>query len=348
MLDSNDSSAISLLAGSTPAFSPSESISLANPLTHAPHFVGLELVFLACFVLTIRDVVQRRRQGDRYALFQWLVILAYGVAMELIAFNAFPDYAHGQFTVQLYHRKLPLYVTFVYVVFDYTGLKLAERLKLGRFGEAVTAGLAMLLLDVPFDIAGVDARWWVWTSGHDVTQRWLGVPLTSYAWYLIFGAVLAWLCRALKPRIEGRSVAIQVALAPLVAVLVIALGIVGFLPFHALEAVGLPDAAIVLVHAAFAAVIAYRARAGRREAGSVGGVPRELASIAIVLALWHLGVILVLAGLGGAASGGAKVAAASAAAGANLFLFVFTRGAAVPAPGALAGSAGEERKVLTT
>lgn len=330
MLDPNDSS----------------SIAFANPLTHPPHFVGLELVFLVCFALTIRDVATRRRQGDSYALFQWLVILAYGVAMELIAFNAFPDYAHGQFTVQLYHRKLPLYVTFVYVVFDYTGLKLAERLKLGRFAEPIAAGLAMLLLDVPFDIAGVDARWWVWTSSDHVTQRWLGVPLTSYAWYLIFGAVLAWLCRALKPGIEKRSLAVQVALAPLVAVLVIVLGIVGFLPFHALEAVGLPDAAIVLAHALFAAVIANRARAAARQGGAArtGGVPRELAAIAILLAVWHFGVILALAGLGGAPSGGAKLVAASAAVAANLFLFVFARGAAVTAPGALTG----KEKVLAT
>ena len=144
--------------------------------------------------------------------FQWLVVFFYGVAMELIELNAFPDYAHGQFTVQLYHRKLPLYVTFVYVVFHYTGLRLASRFRfsLGQVAEAVTCGLAILLLDVPFDIAGVDARWWTWVpSEHDVAQRWLGVPLTSYAWYLIFGGssrgCAAWPSRAWRSARSRRT-----------------------------------------------------------------------------------------------------------------------------------------------
>src|SRR5450631_2531787 len=137
-------------------------VAFGNPFGHPLHFVGLELVFALCFGLTIRDVAARYRGGERYALFQWLVVFAYGVAMELIAFNAYPDYEHGQFTVQLYHHKLPLYVTFVYVVFHYTGLKLAARARLGWLAEAVTCGLAIALIDVPFDIAGADARWWSW------------------------------------------------------------------------------------------------------------------------------------------------------------------------------------------
>lgn len=153
----------------------------SDPRAHPFHFVGLELVFFACFVLTVRDVAARWRRGERYALFQWLVVLAYGVAMELLAFAAYPDYEHGRFTVQLYHQKLPLYITFVYVVFHYTGLKLVERRGLAPAAEAVVAALAILLLDVPFDIVGVDARWWAWhPTGRDVAQRWLGVPLTSY------------------------------------------------------------------------------------------------------------------------------------------------------------------------
>jgi hypothetical protein len=321
-------------------------IALGNPLAHPLHFLGLELVFLACFVLTIRDVARRHRRGETYALFQWLVILAYGIAMELLAFNAYPDYAHGQFSVELYHRKLPLYITFVYVVIDYTGLKLAERLKLGAFAEAVAGGLAMLLLDVPFDIAGVDARWWSWLpSGHDVTQRWLGVPLTSYEWYLLFGAVLVWMCRAVRPRVERRSLAVQLALAPLVAVGVIVLGILGFLPFHALEAVGVPDGAIVLAHAALAAFVAVRARAWKARTPP----PWELAAIPVVLALWDVGVIAALWGLGRVTAGATKLGVAALAAVAIYFLFVFAREAAAAAHGPAPAKTGEEeRKVLAT
>ncbi len=258
-------------------------VALGDPLAHPLHFLGLELVFTACFALTILDVRARYARGERYALFQWLVVFAYGVAMELLAFNAFPDYEHGQFTVQLYHHKLPLYVTFVYFVFHYTGLRLVARRGLGLFAEAVACGLAILLLDVPFDLAGAAAGWWTWhPSSHDVAQRWLGVPLTSYEWYLLFGAVLAGVCRAVRPRVERRSLGAYVVLAPLVAVAIIVLGIIGFLPFHALEAIGVPAAAIVGAHAAAAFVVAARAAEGshggrRARAGGDPGRPRGLA-----------------------------------------------------------------------
>src|SRR5271170_5792244 len=121
-----------------------------SPFSIPPYFLGLELVFLVCFVLTVRDAVSRYRAGDRYPAFQWLVVFAYGVAMELVAFNAYPDYEHGRFTIQLYHQQLPLYVTFVYVVFHYTGIELVRSRGLRPLAAAVVTGLAIVLLDVPF------------------------------------------------------------------------------------------------------------------------------------------------------------------------------------------------------
>jgi hypothetical protein len=306
-------------------------IALANPLAHPLHFLGLELVFSLCFAVTICDVGVRYRRGERYALFQWLVIFAYGVAMELLAFNAFPDYEHGQFTAQLYHHKLPLYVTFVYVVFHYTGLRLVSRWRLGPLAEAVASGLAILLLDVPFDLAGAAAEWWTWhPSSHDVAQRWLGVPLTSYEWYLLFGAVLVWMCRAVRGRVERRSVGVYVVLAPFVAVAIIVIGIIGFLPFHALEALGVPDGGIVAAHAAFAAVVAVRAR----RAGAQPRAPGELVAIPIALAGWNIGVIAVLWRLGDAAGGPLRLAVATIASAAMLLLFVLGGESAADAPGA--------------
>jgi len=263
---------------------------LRDPFTLPGYFVGLELVFLICFVLTLRDVFARYRRGDRYAAFQWLVILAYGVAMELVAFNAYPDYEHGRFTVALYHQKLPLYVTFVYVAFHYTGLKLVEARGFPPLASAVVTGLAIVLLDVPFDIVGVDARWWSWhPSSHDVAQRWLGVPLTSYEWYLLFGAILAGLLRALRPRIERLPLIAYVGLAPFVAVAVIVLGILGFLPFHGLESIGLPDGLLVAAHAVIALAVALRARTRPVERAS-----GELLAIPVVLSAWHVAVLLLL------------------------------------------------------
>lgn len=290
---------------------------ISDPRAHPWHFVGLELVFFGCFLLTVRDVAARWRRGERYALFQWLVILAYGVAMELIAFAAYPDYEHGRFTVQLVGGKLPLYVTFVYVVFHYTGLKLVERRGLRPLPEAVTAGLAIALMDVPFDVVGVDARWWIWhPSSRDVAQRWLGVPLTSYEWYLLFGAILVGACRLLRPRIEGRSLLVYAGLAPLVALGVIVIGVIAFLPFHALEALGLPDGVIVGAHAAACALVALRAR-GRAESP-----PPGLSAITAVLAAWHVAVLAALWQRGVVPDAPAKAALIASAVVTLVVLFV--------------------------
>ena len=291
----------------------------SDPLTHPWHFTGLEVVFLACFLLTVRDVAARWRRGERYALFQWLVVLAYGVAMELVAFAAYPDYEHGRFTVQLVGGKLPLYVTFVYVVFHYTGLKLVERLGMKPLPEAVAAGLCVALVDVPFDLVGADARWWIWhPSSHDVAQRWLGVPLTSYEWYLLFAAVLVGACRLLRPRIEGRSLAAYAGLAPLVALGVIIIGVITFLPFHALEALGVPDGAIVAAHAGAALWVALRARAS-----TPSRPPARLVAVVVLLAAWHALVLAVLWMRGEIADGPAK--AAVVACGVATLFVVFVR-----------------------
>jgi hypothetical protein len=298
---------------------------LTDPRTLPLSFVGLELVFFACFALTVRDVAARWRAGERYALFQWLVVFVYGVAMELLAFNAYPDYEHGRFTVQLYHQKLPLYITFVYVVFHYTGLKLVERRGLGPAAEAVIAGLAIALIDVPFDVVGVDARWWTWHASSHVAQRWLGVPLTSYEWYLLFGAILVGSCRLLRRRIEGRSLAVYAAAAPLVAVGVIVAGVLAFLPFHALEAIGIPDLALVAAHAAACAIVALRAPPAPASAPA----PRRLRAIVAVLASWHAAVLLLLWARG-AVDRAPEKATLVAGAVAALFILFVERPALVP------------------
>ncbi len=279
-------------------------IAFANPFDRPLHFFGLELVVFACFALTVHHAVSRYRRGDRYHLFQWIVIFAYGVLMELLAFNFFQNYDHGLFSVQLYHRKLPLYVTCIYIVLHYTGLKTVERLKLGAVAEALVVGLAICLLDVPFDIVGVDAGWWKWSaSDRDLAFRWLGVPVTSFYWYMLFGAIFALLCRALRKKVEQRSLFAYVVVAPFVGVAIIVLGILGFLPFHGLEALGVGAGTIVLCHALACVAVAFVAR---RDAPLPAS--RAILFIPVALHLWHTSVLLLLWSRGGVADAPAKLA----------------------------------------
>ena len=252
--------------------------------------VGLELVFLACFVLTLKDVRAAWRAGDRGVAWQWLVALSYGVSMELIAYNFLDNFWHARFTVQLYHQKLPLYVVFVYPVFLFTGLRLVQRWRLPALPEALPAGLAMGFLDVPFDTAGIAVGWWTWSAKDpNLAVRWLGVPVTSYYWYLIFGAVYSLLCRVLRPRLEGRRLALAAAVAPLAGLGVIVFGVLGFLPFHALKALGVPDGAVVGAHLAGCALLLCLVRP-RAEPAPLGA----LLAVPFLLGAWHIFVLSTL------------------------------------------------------
>jgi hypothetical protein len=265
-------------------------LALNDPLAQPGYFLGLEVVFLLCAGLTLRHALGRARAGDRFALFQWLAVWAYGVLMELCAFTFLDNYTHAQFTVQLYHRKLPLYVMCVYPVFLYTGLKLVERWRLPALPEALLAGFAICLLDVPFDFVGVRAGWWTWSSRDpNLAVRWLGVPVTSFEWYLLFGAVWALISRALRPRLGGRGVGVWLIAAPLVGAAIIVLGCVSFLPFHLLKALGLRDDLFVAAHLVGCALLlaATRPRAVGRTPGTLGAIP-------LVLVTWHAVVLAVL------------------------------------------------------
>ncbi|MBX3275295.1 MAG: hypothetical protein KF729_33830 [Sandaracinaceae bacterium] len=254
-------------------------IAISSPLARPLHFSLLELAVLAASALVLAHALGRYRAGDRRGLFLWLLVTSYGVQMELVAFNFLHNYEHATFTVQLYGGQLPLYVTGLYGSFLYTGLALAERLRVHPVAEAFGAGLAMCALDVPFDVAGVAVGWWQWLDGDpNLAFRWLGVPVTSYAWYVIFGAGIALLGRVLWPRLERRPFALAALVALPAGSLVIVVGVLGFLPFHALAALGLDHGMIValLLAGSALAVALGRGRPApldRRVAGVVLALP---------------------------------------------------------------------------
>ncbi|AKF05098.1 hypothetical protein [Sandaracinus amylolyticus] len=236
-------------------------VEVSSPLSRPLHFALLELAVLASTVLVFAHALRRYREGDRRHLFQWIAITSYGVQMELIAFNFLENYEHAQFTVQLHHGQLPLYVTGLYGTFLYAGIKLAERLRVHPIAEALIAGLAICLIDVPFDIAGVALGWWRWLDTDPVLAfRWLDVPVTSYYWYLIFGAVAAGLCRVVWPLLERRSFALAASVALFVGTGVIVLGVIAFLPFHAIAALGVEHGTIVAAHIVACGVLALAIR----------------------------------------------------------------------------------------
>ncbi len=243
-----------------------ELIRFSSPLDRPLHFLLIELAVLASTVIVFTHAALKFRAGDRRHLFQWIAITSYGVQMELLAFNFLENYEHAQFTVQLYGGQLPLYVTGLYGTFLYAGIKLVERLKLHPIVEALLAGFAICLIDVPFDLAGVAVGWWTWLDvDPNLAFRWLGVPVTSYYWYLIFGAVACLLCRLLWRVLDERPFWIAAMIALPLGSLVIFFGVLGFLPFHLMASLGLTHGQIVAMHLMGCAALALWVRSGTTE-----------------------------------------------------------------------------------
>lgn len=277
-------------------------IQVTSPLSRPIHFFLLELVVLACTLLVFGHALREYRRGDRRHLFQWLVITAYGVMMELIAFNFLHNYEHARFTVQLYHGQLPLYVTGLYGSFMYAGVKIAERLKVHPVAEAFLAGLATCLIDVPFDIAGVAVGWWRWMDTDPVLAfRWLGVPVTSYYWYLIFTPMAVLECHVLWKRLERRSLSLAALVALPAGFGVILFGVIGFFPFHGIKALGVSDGTIVAGHLLACGILAL-AIGGKRTK-----LPPMIAAVVLLLPGGHLVFLLWTAMNGQLVDGTARV-----------------------------------------
>jgi hypothetical protein len=256
---------------------------LNDPLRLPWTFPGLELTVIACALLTLRHAIRHGR------LFWWISIFCYGLTMELVSYHAFDNYAHGRFTVMFYGQKLPLYITGIYPLLIYTSLAATVRLGISRAAEPFVVGAAAILLDLPWDLMASVAGWWSWSpTDPNLKVRWLDVPVTNYYWHVAFDGGLAFLVRLADP--YARNLRRQLALAPLVGVATIVLGILAFVPFHLLKRAGVPDGTIVatLLAVCAALLVGARSRPERRPAER----DRSLLSVPV---LFHSFLLLVLA-----------------------------------------------------
>lgn len=234
---------------------------LRNPFAQPLSFVGLEIVVIACGVLTLVHALRGYRAKDPLPLFTWIAIASYGVVMEIVSYNYLDNFWHGQFTVMLYHGKLPLYVVAVYPALLYTGIAVARRLGLSRAAEPFVAGLAIVLLDFPFDVLGPPSGWWSWSNvDPNLRERWDGVPLTSYYWHMTFGGSLALLTRSVDRFVARGAVRAKMLLALPIGAMTLVVGGLTFVPFHVLRGLGVSDAANLALLVAVSVAVLLRAK----------------------------------------------------------------------------------------
>jgi hypothetical protein len=312
-------------------------LTLYDPTTRPLTFLGLETVVVASGLITLLHALREHRRGAPAALFSWLSVFVYGVCLEIVSYNAFPNFTHGQFTVMFYHHKLPLYVTMFYPALIYTSMRTVGRLGLSRWVEPLVVGGSIVAMDFPFDILGPDMHWWAWDA-HDptVAYRWYGVPVTSYYWHLSWGAVLAFLCRWAGPRIVASYRPYKLLFAIPVAGATLALGRAVFLPFDLLVPLGVSQGTIVLAAIGLAVMLLAF---GRRAAVPAMKAGPDWMLLAIPLAYYAYHDLLAVAVY--SRDGGGRLAIIAAATGFALVVNVlaYRRGATVQPSGAAGASA---------
>jgi hypothetical protein len=115
--------------------------------------------------------------------------------------------------------------------------------------------------------------------------RWLDVPVLSYEWYLIFGAVCAIECRLLWRLLEKRPFWLATLVALPAGSFVIVFGVIAFLPFHGLAALGLDHGTLVAIHLGACAVLALAAPGERRTISRPLAAAVAIVPLVCVLAL---------------------------------------------------------------
>lgn len=201
----------------------------------------LEFVLLLGSVLAVWHAYSQYKKNSSYFyICAWLSIILHAIFWEIMVFNfeELDTFWHGEFSVMLYHNRLPFYIVFgYYPALFYHSLMLAERFgfaqfKRGIFVEALMVGLIFEILYVACESASPVLQFWKWNLEHMSSQPvWQNIPANGYLWGLSYGFAYALLNRYFFDHYAPRK-----NLGPL--------GIMGLL---AVTAVSIPALAMVLL-----------------------------------------------------------------------------------------------------
>jgi hypothetical protein len=245
----------------------------------------LELVTLASAALALAHALRAwRQQRDSVPLAVWFAAFCYGVVLEIIVYNTVDNFWHGEFSVMLYHNRLPLYIMALYPAVLYYTWGLA-----GGFGMSATRPWRQCLLAAlacagagqalyaGFDNLGPQLNWWAWDTTHPTLQPfWASVPFTSYLWMwtLCFSfPLLVRLLIANGPDAGRRGAGAQAARALLAAMLLVVAVVAVQTPLTLVSVVlGYPRAS-GFIGAGLMALAAWACLAAPRDAGVLAHQP---------------------------------------------------------------------------
>jgi hypothetical protein len=167
-----------------------------------PVIEGLLIVgAIACLLHAVR---RYRRHRDASNLVVWISLISALLLIEPMAY--FPQwfgiaktmgltFVHGQFSVQVFYDRMPLYIVAMYPVFGYVAYVLAQRAGVFKTYNAFVGGTCVAFvffcLYEIIDTVGPQWRWWVWNTDLPISKPALGaVPylnLQMFSVVLPFG-----------------------------------------------------------------------------------------------------------------------------------------------------------------
>ncbi|ESO87411.1 hypothetical protein LOTGIDRAFT_127893, partial [Lottia gigantea] len=196
---------------------------------------------VAFYVLAFLTLVHALRHGGRYK-WLWLAALLHGLTVECVSYFL-PDidnFWHAQTMVILLGQRLPLHIILLYPVFIYTTSIAVSLMKLRWWAEPFAVGLAVVLLDVPYDIMGIKLLWWTWHDDDpNIFDRHYQVPWTSYyfhatfasAFAIIFHGVRGLLCSKVG-KFQSAGFFSELVCAMITGLFAMPLGVLQFVPIY--------------------------------------------------------------------------------------------------------------------
>ncbi|CAH0546976.1 unnamed protein product [Brassicogethes aeneus] len=143
----------------------------------------------------------------------WLGIFLHGVVIEMISY-VLPDidnFWHSQTPIMFLGLRLPLHIMIVYICFYYQAVVAVAKMRLPKWSEPLAVGLAVVLIDIPYDIIGVNYIHWTWhDTDPNIADRHYWVPWNSYYFHTCFAAsFIFWFhyTRTLICKSEGKWIA---------------------------------------------------------------------------------------------------------------------------------------------
>jgi len=200
-------------------------------------FLIIEVIFYFLALLTFKHAMC---SGGRYR-YLWFTTILHGCVVESLSYFL-PDidnFWHAQSMVMLLGKRLPLHIVLFYPVFIYTAFVSVSRMRLKAWAEPFAVGLAVVLLDVPFDIVGIKLLFWTWhDTDPNVYDRMYWVPWTSYYFHAAFASAFAVLFFGTRrvlcssPRFDSDGFIKETLCSLVTGLLAMPLGVLLFLPLY--------------------------------------------------------------------------------------------------------------------